>query len=323
MNPSKLPLQWAAQYLSKEHLIVQAHQKKIETPYSIVHKIETNERPFYLKQVPESLFLEADTLIFLSEHGCTNIPQVIARNDELHCFLMSSVGNNALRHLFKRRVNLSLLSQGILNYTNIQRSVENNIQALLNLGIQDWRLERFPALYLQLIEQEQLLQDDGLSKQDLDHLQKRYPVCVSLCEALAKYNIPETLNHCDFHENNMLLDSKSASINIIDWGETVISHPFFSLNGCLWNMTFFNALEEKDDAFKQLQSQSVSPWLNLHDEDALLMALGIANQLTGVFAALGYQMMYEATQNLPRTVQQEHPGSIAGCLRSFIHSTPV
>ena len=82
-------------------------------------------------------------------------------------------------------------------------------------------------------------------------------------------------------------------------------------------------LGEKDHAFKVLQSQCVSPWLNLHGEEPLLNALGIANKLNGIFAALGYHMMYKATQNLPRTVQQEHPGSIAGCLRSFINCAQV
>ncbi|WP_367606087.1 aminoglycoside phosphotransferase family protein [Legionella sp. W05-934-2] len=319
MNQSKLPLQWATNYLSKEHLTVQAHKKIVETSYSIVHKIETNECTYYLKQVPESLFLEPKTLAFLTQHGCTNIPKAIAQNNELHCFLMTSVGDSSLRHLFKGHVNLAPLIQGISNFTDIQRSLEDKVQALLDLGTPDWRLNRFPSLYSQLIEQDKLLQDDGLTEQEIDHLQKLRPTCINLCEALSKYKIPETINHCDFQENNMLLDNKSGSIGIIDWGEAVISHPFFSLSGCLWNITFFNDLGEKDDAFKILQSQCVSPWLDLHGEEALLTALGIANKLNGIFAALGYQMMYEATKNLPRTAQQEHPGSIAGCLRSFIN----
>ena len=42
----------------------------------------------------------------------------------------------------------------------------------------------------------------------------------------------------------MLFDSNAGTINIIDWGEVVVSHPFFSLNGCLWNTTHFNDINK-------------------------------------------------------------------------------
>jgi aminoglycoside phosphotransferase (APT) family kinase protein len=46
-----------------------------------------------------------------------------------------------------------------------------------------------------------------------------------LCADLAAFKIPETLSHCDFQFNNMLFDKKTDEINIIDWGETVITQP--------------------------------------------------------------------------------------------------
>jgi len=323
MNKSEQALQWAIQYLSKERLTIKAHRKIVETSYSIAFKIETNESTIYLKQVPEAIFQEPKTLAFLNQQGCSNIPKVIALSSELHCFLMTSVGDSSLRHLFKGQVNIDPLIQGILNFTSIQRSLENSVKALLDLGTPDWRLNQFPSLYFQLIKQDKLLQDDGLSKKEIEHLHKLYPTCINLCEVLSKYRIPETINHCDFHENNMLLENKTGAIGIIDWGETVITHPFFSLNTCLWNIRFFNDLKETDKAYKKLQSIGVSAWIDFHNEKTLLEALGIADQLNGIFAALGYQIMYEATKNLPKTVQEEHRGAIAGCLRSFINCSQL
>ena len=118
--------------------------------------------------------------------------------------------------------------------------------------------------------------------------------------------------------NNMLFEKKTGEINIIDWGETVITHPFFSLNGCLWNLTYFNALKQTDPGYALLKSECIVPWLVDYEETTLLTAFDLANQLPGIYAALGYQTMYAATHGQLKTVQEEHPGSIAGCLRSFL-----
>ena len=315
----KQALDWANKYLaSYKKPTVFKHEKIIHTSYSIVYKIQTADEVFYLKQMPEALFSEPKALGFLKKQGAQNIPNVLAESDDLYCFLMTSCGDISLRHLFKGKIDLTKLNQGISSYTKIQRLVENKVDQLLLLGIPDWRLNRFASLYYQLIQQDKLLLDDGLTKKEIDRLHQLYPTCIKLCEDLSKYMIPETISHCDFHENNMLLDRKTGRINIIDWGETVIAHPFFSLQGCLWNIIHFNELKRTDLAYHKLQSRCVAPWLDLYDEEKLLEALNIADQLNGVYAALGYERIYAATEGQPKSVQQEYHGSIAGCLRSFL-----
>jgi hypothetical protein len=121
----------------------------------------------------------------------------------------------------------------------------------------------------------------------------------------------------------MLLDRKTGSINIIDWGEVVLSHPFFSLNGFLWNITHFNDVKTNDPIYKRLQLKCIEKWLNLHDKTSLTKALTIANKLSGIYAALGYEKLYIATKDQTITVQQEHPGSIAGCLRTFLNANSL
>jgi len=313
-------LQWALEYLvTNNKLEIVTHEKIVETSYSAVHKINTTQGSVYLKQTPKALFLESKTLTYLNRKNCKNIPEKIAENKVLHCFLMTSCGDESLRHLFKKQIDLNMLSTGILNYTHIQRTLENRLSQLIALGIPDWRLENFSSFYQQLIQQEKLLISDGLSEKEINKLNESYKTCVNLCEALSKYQLPETINHCDFHENNMLLNKHTGEISIIDWGETVISHPFFSLNGCLWNITYFNQIKQTDTMYIKLQKQCIAPWLDLYEEKHLIDALNIANHLNGIFAALSYERIYSATMDQTRTVQQEHPGSIAGCLRTFLN----
>ncbi|WP_238583461.1 hypothetical protein [Legionella jordanis] len=77
-------------------------------------------------------------------------------------------------------------------------------------------------------------------------------------------------------------------------------------------------MKQDDMQYQALQQICISPWLGNHEKRDLITAFNIANELLGVFAALGYKFMYEATANQSKTVQDEHPGSIAGCLRSFL-----
>jgi len=319
MSKSEQALQWGMQYLTSKKLSIGDYKKVAHTPYSVVYAIKTEEgNVFYLKKTPAALFLEPKVLDFLKKQKCKNIPEVLAKNSDLCCFLMTSCGDISLHQLFKEEIYLIKLNQGISNYTAIQRVVENKAQQLLSLGIPDWRLNKFAELYYQLIQQDKLLLEEGLSRSEIDRLNQLYPRCVELCKDLAKYQIPETIGHCDFHENNILLDNKTGAVNIIDWGEIVITHPFFSLTGCLWHVTYFNKLKRTDLAYRKLQSQCIAPWLNLCNEENLLNALNISDQLNGIYAALGYARMYIATQDQSSTVQQKHHGAIAGCLRSFL-----
>lgn len=320
MNQRQDALKWAFDYLTfnKDRKVFR-HQEVIETSYSIVYKIETIKEVFYLKITPESLFLEAKILKLLDEQGCQNIPKVIAEESRLSCFLTRSCGDESLRHLFQGTINLNQLMVGLANYTAIQRLLEKSIPLLLSTGISNWRLEKFPMLYDELIRQDDLLTEDGLTTTEIDQLRQLRPLCRRLCDDLAAYGIAETISHCDFHENNMLIDKETGVINVIDWGETAIAHPFFSLNGCLWNIVSFNALKETEPRYDLLRSSCVAPWLDVYEEAMLLKAFNSANQLLGIYAALGYQRMYVATQDQLRTVQQEHPGSIAGCLRTFLN----
>ena len=318
-------LQWAKQYLlSHEKSTILRHRIVVETSYSVIYQLETTDDSFYVKQVPKALFLESQTLHFLNQNDCKNIPEIIAENAELHCFIMTACGSISLRHLFNDDINVEKLKQGILNYTNIQRLLENEINPLLSLGIPDWRLAHFPGLYEKLIQQDDLLIGDGLTTKEVEQLHQLYPRVVKLCSNLASYKIPETLGHCDFQYNNMLLDKKTGEISIIDWAETVITHPFFSLNGCLWNLTYFNAVKQTEQKYAMLQSACIAPWVVDYKEIPMLKAFDLANQLLGIHAALAYQRIYMATQDQQKTVQQEHPGSIAGCLRTFLKiSKPI
>lgn len=261
-------------------------------------------------------------LDFFKHNNIQNIPKLIAINEKLHCFLMTSCGDVSLRKELKGEINLPLFKKGIDSLSKIMIKLNTKNESLLSEGVPDWSLRRFPALYLDLINRHELLHSDGLLSEEAEQLNKLYPNVVKLCRELSNLGVTETLTHCDFHDDNIIIDKQTKETSIIDWGETAISHPFFSLCSFLWNITYHYNVSVDDYSYQKLKDHCLEPWRNLFSDKILLECFELATKLHGIYAALTYQRMYDATKDKDWTVQQQHPGSIAGCLRTFIIANP-
>ena len=84
-----------------------------------------------------------------------------------------------------------------------------------------------------MLSQKDILIADGLSEIEISELEALLPKVSNLCKKLSDYSIKQTIVQPDFNDNNTLIDDISQDITIIDLGEIVISHPFFSLLNCL------------------------------------------------------------------------------------------
>jgi hypothetical protein len=137
--PNKEFTQWRVKYLADyQQSTVLDHKRVVNTSYSTVYRFETTTGIFYLKQVPEALFVESKVLAFLGEQGFTNVPQILVENKFLYCFIMVDCGDYSLRTLFNGEVDFNQLTLGIVNYTTIQRALETQIKQLLLLGLPGW-----------------------------------------------------------------------------------------------------------------------------------------------------------------------------------------
>lgn len=147
-------IDWATDSLTARGcLILHEPEIVVETPWSTVIRFITQAGNIYLKQTPPALFLEPKIIQFLAEKLDPSVPVVIASNHELHCFLMKDAGLS-LRGYLKTEFRSDLLSQAVQQYTTIQRSAESHINSFfLELGVPDWRLNKLPPFYQQIINQ--------------------------------------------------------------------------------------------------------------------------------------------------------------------------
>jgi hypothetical protein len=161
-------IRWAIDILNTNGYQVNAPIPEIiqNTPWSKVYRFKINQGFIFLKKVPPALSLEPKIINILHKEFYANVPKVIAENQEQHCFLMQDAGIS-LHNYFKKKFHTDILIQVMKYYTTLQIMTLDRAGLFLDMGVPDWRLDKLPKLYQDLIAHEALLIEDGLSKDKL------------------------------------------------------------------------------------------------------------------------------------------------------------
>jgi len=272
-------VEWAMKVLKQTEINITV---VVETPWSNALKINTLQGPVYLKQTPPDLFIEADIIQKCRNlSNITDIPEVIAANKNLNCFLMKSCGDASLRTVFDGHLDVVLLVLGLQIYRRMQQATAPHVDSFLQAGVPDWRLERFPKLYLHLISDEEFLQTYGLDTTQIKILQESVGKVEMACQALSEYGIPECLNHSDFHENNMVFSNATKKVSIIDLGETAIDHPFFVLAAFFKVTCARYNIESSSTVYQKLYDTCFDGWLD--DKQNMMRVVELINRLLPVY----------------------------------------
>lgn len=269
----------------------------VKTPWSNVLEINNGNEIVYLKQTPKDLFLEVKVIELLcNKCDIKTIPRVIAKNEQEHCFLMTKCGDISLRDYFQCKIQIDILKQAIINYKKIQYSTIEYIDDLIKVGVPDWRLDKFPDLYDELVSNTEYLYDNNVTKEQQKQLYNYKSVVRNLCNELSSFGIAETLNHSDFHDNNILYNKTNKTTAIIDLGETAINHPLFSLHACIEAAKNRYHLTQDSSEYKSLQQCAFNGFLD--DQVNLNRAIKIINILFPIYLLFTQKRFLDAI-NIP------------------------
>lgn len=312
-------LTWAKNQLnSLGYSLKGSPEMLLETPWSYVFKISTSKGDIYLKQMPPAISMEAKVTQLFSKKFHASVPEVIATNDELSCFLMNDAGLN-LRKYLKTEFKPELLVRAIQEYTAMQRSTENNVEDFIALGIPDWRLNKIPELYEKLINDIAFLKSENITDEEIPKLQAYTSKVLKHCESISQSGIPETIVQYDFNTNNVLYNPSTQKLTSIDLGEIVISHPFLSLGNFLVQCVKHEAINEHDPLYQKLYDTCLENWLTLTKKENLLRILELVKQLYPLYSALAiYRLMHCVDPSAFRTFYADRPNRLAGYLREYI-----
>lgn len=307
-----LAVNWAMQQLAEhgyENLESPVAIRKM--PWSTISHFKTSKEFVYLKKMAKPFVIEPKILQFLFKNVSTSVTEIIAENEKLSCFLMKNAGQ-PLRKIQQSNFQTQVFCEALKIYADIQIACIPQVHLLVEIGINDWRLEKIPKLYKEFIAFEHRLKMDGLNHNEIKSLQKLSPKIETLCKQLFSYNIPETLEHGDFQDNNILIQDKRITIS--DWGDACISHPFFSLVSALNSIKRNHNLQNTDEIYQQAKNAYLNNWLEHGTKEDIYRAFNIAEKLHYFMFALSFSRIYLCVkENF-----NPYKGYMAGSLRQLL-----
>jgi hypothetical protein len=236
---------------------------------------------------------------------------------------MKSAGE-PLRKTLKANFRVDILCQAIQQYAEIQHSIEDDIESFFKLGVPDWRLNKLPMLYDDLVNQTDFLKAEGITDREIQILQGLSPKFFAHCTLLSDYGIPESLCRHDFHGNNILIDPKTEKMTFIDLGESVIIHPFFSLYTCLRQATIHHGIKETDQYYQKLQDACFKNWLEVMKKNELLESFVLTKQIWPIFSVLAcYELMMRVDLKAYKAHYANRPNKIVEYFREYIKSFKI
>ena len=120
-------------------------------------------------------------------------------------------------------------------------------------GVPDLRMAALAAGYQRLLASEL-----PLARDDINRLRDYAPRFIELCAALAELGIQESVQHDDLHMANLY--SNVGKLRVVDWGDSSIAHPFFSLVVTFRFLEEVNHLAPDDPWFRRLRDAYLEPW---------------------------------------------------------------
>jgi hypothetical protein len=235
-----------------------------ERPWAAVLRVPLADSVAWFKACAPVQAFEPRLTADLFSRWPDRVPEVLAYHEQRAWLLLADAGMSVGVFGNPPQAWLTALPR----YAELQRGEAVYAQEHLAHGVPDLRLATLPALYEELLELNLPLQQEEIRQ--LRHFASRF---AELCDDLAAYDVPETIQHDDLHHANLYV--QDSSTRVLDWGDASISHPFASL------VVTFRFLDERrglapgDPWFPRLRDVYLAPWnSDLRDAFALAVRVG-------------------------------------------------
>ncbi|MFI8963002.1 aminoglycoside phosphotransferase family protein [Streptomyces sp. NPDC053493] len=108
-------------------------------------------------------------------------------------------------------------------YARMQRALTPYTDRMTDLGVPSGRTRHLPEIFDGLVADNPTLAPDTRRA-----LRAARPRLLDWCAELDAFGIPDSLDHCDLHDAQ-LLAPRPGRFTFFDWGDAAVSHPFTSL----------------------------------------------------------------------------------------------
>lgn len=307
---------WIEENLARQQIqvrgpISQPHLR----PWSTVLHVPTNAGAYYFKATAPRLHHEpALSALLARSYPADTLP--IVASDRARGWMLMPEGGMRLREIIRADRDLGHWEVLLPRYAEIQIELAARAAELLALNLPDRRIAQLPALYQQLISDTDALwidQADGLTTVQVQQLHQLVPHVTELCAQLAAYRIPQSLHHGDLHDGNIFY--QPGRYRLFDWGDSSLSHPFFSLRTVFVSVEMSLDLQPGAAEFARLRDAYLEPWTRFETAERLRSAMQISEPLASICSALGWHLI---VSSLPDQLKHEYAVPVPGLLDEFL-----
>ena len=295
---------------------------EIEQPHmyawSTVLHIPTDQGKLFFKATAHETIYEVALTQFLARLYPDCMPEFVAVDTGRGWMLMRD-GGEPLRASIRPTKNIAPWKRVIARYAEVQIGLADHVTELLSLRLPDHRLSMLPAFFSELLADEESLmidQEKGLTSSEWQEVKDRISRFGQICEELAAYGIPESLNHGDFHDGNVLV--KEGRITFFDWGDASVTHPFTSLR------TFFVSIELALDLedysltpeMAELLDLYFAPFQKFASKEELLRAYQVSKPVASIVKALAW---HQGITRMEGSLRAEYAWIVPELMRELMY----
>lgn len=277
-------LAWATARLGERGLPTHTTPEQLRSwERSFVMRIATEQGTWYFKAVPPVFAHEPALVHWLAREYPDHFPDVLAIDAARGWFLERAVAGDALPLAEAREE--EEWYRAVRRLAEIQVECSKRTPELGELGCPHRGLDvlarRIPPL---CADEDAFLpgQPCGLSRAEIARLAALAPTLLTLCEELASYGIPDSIEHGALVASTVL--SSFDGPVYVDWSSSSLSHPFFTVSRIMSEAVSLVPATSRESR-RRLRDSYLMPWAALVPDPTLVRAFEIARVLAPVHQA--------------------------------------
>jgi hypothetical protein len=205
---------------------------EVEQPHvrtwSTVLRVPTARGPVWFKANTESLRHEVLVVDSVSSRVPERVPALLGRDLDRGWMLMADAGDR-LREVVVEEQSLARWHDVLEGVADLHHALEPDAVELVAAGVPDLRLAGLVDRYADLVARPWVE----------PRFREATPRVRDLVDELASYGVTDTLQHDDLHDGQVFV--KDGRNLVLDWGDAVVSHPFFTMSvtlegGVAWGL---------------------------------------------------------------------------------------
>jgi hypothetical protein len=236
-----------------------------ERPWSTVLRVPLAEGVVWFKACAPVQGFEPRLTAELASRWPDRVAEVLAYDEERAWLLLADAGATLADVGDRPEPWLPALPL----YAQLQAGEAEHADDHVGYGVPDLRVTMLPGRYEELVRA-----DLPVEPAEVEVLRRFAGRFAELCDELAVYDLPATIQHDDLHTGNLY--GEDARPRVLDWGDSSIAHPFFSLVVTFRFLEELGGLSPDDPWFGRLRDAYLEPWgKGFTDAFALALRLGM------------------------------------------------